>query len=188
MRKPSRTMPATPSTPMTSYGVLILSFVALIILWFVCLAPMILIPIGVVALALVAFSIANRDRVTRLANEREGESICSFARSFERRSVDTWIIRAVFEELQPYCRSGRRTFALRGTDRLGEDLLIDEDEWGDLACDIAQRVGRSTEDWVKNPLFGSVETVSDLVAFLGHQPLRRIASPDAVGDSGPGPA
>lgn len=41
-------------------------------------------------------------RIKRLAASRAGESICEFARSFERRRVDAWIIRAVYDELQEY--------------------------------------------------------------------------------------
>ena len=35
-----------------------------------------------------------------LFQERDGDSICEFARSFDVKVVDTWVIRAVYEELQ----------------------------------------------------------------------------------------
>ncbi|HEX5998235.1 MAG TPA: hypothetical protein VFZ16_02380 [Hyphomicrobiaceae bacterium] len=57
---------------------------------------------------------ARRDR--RIAKEREGESICRFARGFDCRKVDTRIIRAVYEEYSrgfPCARptASRRIFA-----------------------------------------------------------------------------
>lgn len=39
-------------------------------------------------------------RLARMAQGRAGESICQFARSIDCRRVDTWVVRAVYEELQ----------------------------------------------------------------------------------------
>jgi hypothetical protein len=128
----------------------------------------------VVALVTVHLSIGERRRLARLAEARRGESICSFARSFERRAVDTWVIRAVFEELQPYCRYGRRVLPLRATDDLEEVLRIDPEDLCDLATDMAFRAGRSLEGCDENPFFGRVRTASDLVLFLANQPARSI--------------
>lgn len=41
-----------------------------------------------------------RRDLAALAQEREGESICDFARAFDTRTTDTWVIRAVYEQLQ----------------------------------------------------------------------------------------
>jgi hypothetical protein len=61
---------------------------------------------------------------------------------------------------------------LRPTDDLDSALRIDSGDLEDLAGDIACRTGRSLEDGVKNPLYGSVKTVSDLVMFFVNQPRR----------------
>jgi hypothetical protein len=90
--------------------------------------------------------------------------------SFDCREVDTWVIRAVFESLQPYCRFGRGTLPLRPTDDLDGDLRMDPVDLEDLAVGIAHRTGRSLEDGVKNPLYGSVKTASDLVMFIANKP------------------
>ena len=133
-----------------------------------------LILLGVIgAIILAAFTVddgGDRPRLASLAAGRQGESICSFARSFDCRAVDTWVIRAVFEELQPYCRFGRGTLPLRPSDDLVGVLCIDEEELDELAEDIADRAGRSMEGCVDNPLYGNVKSVSDLVMFLVKQP------------------
>jgi hypothetical protein len=65
--------------------------------------------LGWIAAALVLGTLASLDalstlacrrRLAGLAVGRPGESICTFARSFGRRAADTWVIRAVYEELQ----------------------------------------------------------------------------------------
>src|SRR5471032_295887 len=54
---------------------------------------------------LVLDSSLQRRRLRALAAQRSGESICDFARSFDARAVDTWVIRAVYEALQDYLAS-----------------------------------------------------------------------------------
>jgi hypothetical protein len=104
------------------------------------------------------------NRAQEIAKEREGESICQFARGFDCRTVDTWIIRAVYEQY-----SGR--FPLRPSDRLEEDLGIDGEDLLFDARDIAQRTGRSLDECESNPMFGNVKTLRDMVMFFHHQPL-----------------
>jgi hypothetical protein len=172
MRKPSRTMPPTPSRPMTSTDAFVLSLLGAALVALLCFVPALLAPIGAILLATVVMTFGQSRRLARLSADRPGESICSFARSFDCREVDTWVIRAVFEELQPYCRFGCDTLPLRSTDDLDGDLRIDPEDLEDLAADIAYRTGRSLEDGVKNPLYGNVKTASDLVMFFANQPRR----------------
>ena len=110
-----------------------------------------------------------RRRATALSRGEEG--ICEFARSFDRRAVDTWVIRAVFEELQEELGQPQ-PFPLRAGDRLVEDLGIDLEEL-DLMHGpaIASRAGRSLERCPSNPYGGRVRTVADLVHFFNAQPL-----------------
>jgi hypothetical protein len=99
-------------------------------------------------------------RIRKLAESRAGESICKFARSFERRRVDTWIIRAVYDELQAYL-GGNSGVPIRASDRLKDDIPIDmEDLEMDLIANIASRSRRSLTDTTSNPLFGKVKTVA----------------------------
>lgn len=109
-----------------------------------------------------------RRHLASLAAQRDGESICQFARSFARREVDTWVVRAVYESLHSYL-GGR--LPIRAADRLKQDLRLDEDDLDlDLLQQIARLSGRSLERTTDNPWFDRVTTVRDLVSFLEHQP------------------
>ena len=132
--------------------------------------PLVFVVVAGIAICCFGFYLMNMRSLAKLAAERPGESICTFARSFDCRVVDTWIIRAVFEALQPYCQFSGGTMPLRASDLLGDVLQIDHEELDDLAIEIAKRVGRSMDRFVENPLFGKVNTVADLVFFLLNQP------------------
>lgn len=138
-----------------------------------CRFPLLLAPIGAVTLTTITLNVGQRRYLARLAEDRQGESICSFARSFDGRAVDTWVIRAVFEELRLYCRFGRQELPLRPSDELNHDLGIDPEDLEDLVVEIAFRAGRSLDDSVNNADDGNVVTVSDLVRFLVNQPASR---------------
>jgi hypothetical protein len=113
-------------------------------------------------------------RLAALAAERTGESICEFARSFNSREVDTWVVRAVYEQLQSYLAPMQPGFPVRGSDRLVKGLLEDPDDLDlSLVNEIAERTGRSLEQAESNPLFGKVYTVHDLVLFFNAQPKER---------------
>jgi len=109
--------------------------------------------------------IAGSRRARRIAHERGGESICGFARSFDCRATDPWVIRATYEELSFTCG-----YSVRADDRFEDDLSIGGEDLDFEAIDIADRAGRSLEHVESNPLFDRVETVRDLVMFLNHQP------------------
>lgn len=101
----------------------------------------------------------------RIANERRRESICTFARQFDCRQVDTRVLRAVYEEL-----FAMFSFAVRPQDRLKKDLWLYDDDIDEIGEDCAARSRRSLRCTDRNPLDGHVETVGNLVAFLNHQP------------------
>jgi hypothetical protein len=113
----------------------------------------------------------------RLAASREEESICGFARSFERHT-DTWLIRAVYEEISRYLTVDGRAIPVRRHDRCEKDLAIDPEDLDDIVRDAAFRACRSMDNCDKNPLYGKVQTVGDLVTFLDYQ--RRIVEPGAA--------
>ena len=109
-------------------------------------------------------------RLKKMTDERTNEGICTFARSFDRKEVDTWIIRAVHEELQPQMMFPEGTCPLRASDKLEEDLIIDPEEIEDLIPRVAQLTGRSLEDTERNPFYGKITTVGDIVLFINGQP------------------
>jgi len=108
-------------------------------------------------------------RLQCLACGRVGESICHFARSFERRKIDTWIVRAVHDEVQLFLRPFVK-FPLRALDSLADDLGMEIDDVDDLILEVASRAGRSIEQTDCNPYYGKVRTAADVVLFVNAQP------------------
>ena len=131
--------------------------------------PYVLIFLAGIAVLVWIQTVSETRQRRRLAASRQGESICDFARSFDR-STDTWILRAVYEELGRFISVDRRPLPVRREDRCENDLKIDPEDLDDLARNIAFRAGRSMKASDKNPLYDKVKTVSDFVAFLEHQP------------------
>lgn len=184
MRTPSRRMPGSPR-PVLPWPIAIfaLALIALLLAlpvtvsagWIAgtLFAGFVL---GTVATVTVLAAIADGKRLGTLAAERPGESICTFARSFDRRTVDTWILRAVYEELQPYGEFGGVTMPLRASDDLEEVLGIDAEELETLVEDIAHRACRSLDRYDRNPFYGRITTVGDLVWFFENQPLKNVPS------------
>ncbi len=105
-----------------------------------------------------------------LANERENEDIGSFARSLDYRTIDTWAIRAVYEELNDEIYCNENNLPIRASDRLDEDLDLDDDDLFYLYNQIAQRTNRTDEKIEQNPYYGKVDTVEDMVLFFNAQP------------------
>ncbi len=140
-------------------------------------------PVGtsIVIVSLVAASIVvhkrHKKRLRTLAESRSGESICAFARSFEPNEIDTWVVPAVYEQLQRYM-GGDIPVPIRATDRLKEDLPIDtEDLEMDLMAEISHRTGRSLRNTTTNPYYNKVKTVGDLVLFFNAQPTDSTVCP-----------
>jgi len=174
MQKPSRSMPPS-RTP---------SRVALVVLWFgvgcagVALYSFVSVKsVFAVACMIAVFSVfairssrKQRLHLMSIARSRAGDSICQFARSFETRKVDTWVIRAAYEVLQQELTHMAPAFPVQATDRL-EDLLFDSDDL-DMAIvpEISRRSRRSLEHTEANPLYGKVQSVADLVMFFNQQP------------------
>ncbi|NIB41781.1 hypothetical protein HBA55_19400 [Pseudomaricurvus alkylphenolicus] len=105
----------------------------------------------------------------KLCEERKGLSICEFAREFDARAVDTWIIRATYEQLQAALPT-KHVVPIKASDNLFETLKLDEEDLDlDLAEMIAQRTGRSLNDCEGNPYYGKVTTAGKLVLFFNHQ-------------------
>ena len=121
-----------------------------------------------IGLAFAGMEAERRRKLRRMAADRAGESICTFARSFDCRSIDTRIIRVTHEELMA---ANGGLCPIRTSDRLSEHFGIVLEDLDDLAGEIARRAGRSLDRWAENPLVGKVETAADLVHFLSNQPL-----------------
>jgi hypothetical protein len=122
---------------------------------------------------LIVLYVANRRRLCRLASERAGEDIGTFARAFDQRSepFDPWVVRATWDALGPYWTLDGQHLPLRPADRLLEDLGVDPDDLVlDLFPEVARRAGRSLDAPELNPYFGQLYTVGDFVRYLTLQP------------------
>ncbi len=129
---------------------------------------------GSVVVAMIVYFVVTsirQDRKLRLlAAERQGDSICRFARSLDYRRLDTKVIRAVYEGLQEWLRSSCPAFPVHPSDDIDRDYLMDPEDFEDLVCEIADRLGRSLEGYEWNPHHPKIHTVSGLIEFLCAQP------------------
>jgi hypothetical protein len=123
---------------------------------------------GVLSLICWCASVVRSQGFSALAATRPSESICDFARSFDRHATDTVLIRSVYETVQD--QIGGPPVPLRASDRLLEDLDLDDDDLDEIAVDAAALAWRSLDSTDSNPLYGRVTTIQDLVDFLRHQP------------------
>jgi hypothetical protein len=167
MRAPSRRMPKYVPERLGMISRVVLVGLGVGLVGAVILQPSLFIVFSAVVMFVPVFSAVDQHRQRRLAAERASESVCTFARSFDCRETDTWIVRAVWEEV-----GGLFRFPIRRDDRFEEDLRIDSEDLDNLAEAVAQRTGRPLVGYEKNPLFGQVKTVGDLVSFFLHQPQR----------------
>jgi hypothetical protein len=104
----------------------------------------------------------------QLALNRTGESIGSFARATPRE-VDTWIIRAVYEQVQEYLHLGKLHVPIRWEDDFARDLKMVDDDLEDLVDEVARRTGHSLNGREGNPCYGKVRQVGDLVMYFHQQ-------------------
>jgi hypothetical protein len=131
--------------------------------------------VGGFAIAIIIRSwytnVHHRNKFLGLAKLRESESICDFAKAFDARRIDTWVIRAVYEELQHAVEGFGVKLPIRPDDNLEETFAFDPDtlEW-DIAPRIAQRTGRDFSDARGNPYYGKIVSAADLVRFFNLQP------------------
>jgi hypothetical protein len=163
-RIPSNRMPAPPAASWSWRTLLGVATAAALIFALLAFWPIPVASLIVVIAALSAVSgYRSRRALARLAAARPGESICSFARAFDCRNVDTWVIRAVYESVQDYLQGDFGRFPLRAEDDLFRTLKIDaEDLELDLLPAMASRCRRRLAPGAHVP----AATVGDLVLFL----------------------
>jgi hypothetical protein len=114
--------------------------------------------------------VINTRRLRRLARQRLGDSICSFARSLDYRRLDTKVIRAVYEGMQDNLARVCPAFPVRPSDDIDQVYRVDPEDYEDFVVKIADRVGRSLEDYGRNPYYHHTSTIAGLIEFLCAQP------------------
>jgi hypothetical protein len=176
LRKPSRYMPPAPTS---GWGDLrlrdwlalvgVVAFLAWLLFWDDIWFG-ILMSLYLSCLYLWA-AVSSRRYESRMRNTRNSDSIRTFAKSFDFRSVDTWVIRAVYEGFQTQV-----SFPIRPDDHISDDLwLDDEDIEADFVRGMAFRCRRSLDDPKSNPHYPLDHTLRNLVHFLDAQPIQASA-------------
>lgn len=180
MRTPSRLMPKY--QPQT-FGVagcvvlLVLACVGLYVLWVYPLLS--LLALVMIVGLFVCERIKAQQYFKRLISQRVGESLCTFSREQDLHDVDTFVVRAVYEEIQ--LDLPIENVPLRWSDQLYSDLRLEADDVEDLIERVAQRTARCIKHTAANPLFGNILTVGDLIAFFNHQPSNHHQKKDQNG-------
>lgn len=173
MRQPSRYMPQWKREQATTTVWLLRAFFVILLAALCYSTPKgFFILIGLASVVTI-FALLDQKKLIKRLNTREDVSICTFARSFDCRNVDTWIIRATYEEIQRYL-DPKTLPPIKTSDRLWEDLHIEADDVEYIGVAVAKRIGYDLRDTKSNPLYDGVKTVEDLVLFLTNQP--RIAA------------
>ncbi|MEJ1961123.1 MAG: hypothetical protein WDO56_06050 [Gammaproteobacteria bacterium] len=175
MKTPSRQMPKYARPPrrwyMLPFAVAMAGALVYGLVHFIFSLPLLAVPL-LAAGAALTFLGAKREKRRKddLIAERDGESICQFARSFDRHRIDTWVVRAVYEQLQSHLGT-QKPLPIRAADSLAHDLRVDDEDLDMVVAEeIFQRTGRSMKHTDRNPYFGKVRTVADLVHFVNEQP------------------
>lgn len=170
MKKASRFMPKYEPRKASKPVIFVLLMIAVAIAIY---QPWYLTVFTGIALLVIVWSAIEQPKVeshfSNLCKERRGLSICEFSREFDPKMVDTWIIRAVYEQLQATLPT-KLFVPIKASDNLFETLMLDEDDPDlDLVEEISQRTGRSLEGYENNPYYGKVTTARNLVLFFNHQ-------------------
>jgi hypothetical protein len=166
MNLPSRRMAArrSPRTVGMTSLIVISAAVGAVIVLAALANPIVALLFAPCAVLYGTFIVKHQRSVTRLRRERSEESICEFSRSLPARDHDTWVVRAVYEEV-----SSNRGIPIRPADRL-HDLGFADDDIEMCVENAAHRADRSLVETAANGWNHRVQTVADLIAFLEHQP------------------
>jgi len=136
-----------------------------ILLWYFGVALVILLSPYLLVKVILDKLFPGEDYLSRLAAERAGENIGTFARAFDRRAepFDPWVIRATWDSFGGV--------PIRPSDDLAQEFGIAE-ELDVIVSDIAARSGHSLDFAEPNRVVAEIKTVGDLVRFVTRQPKR----------------
>lgn len=127
--------------------------------------------ICVFILLLVIWSVIGHFRMKKVAVERGEPNICEYARSFDYRTIDTKIMREVWNEVQLSLGNyDGKPFPVKAEDIFEETYNMHPDDLDDIYWSVADRLGIETEASESNPYYNQVTSVKNLVLFLHSQP------------------
>lgn len=122
--------------------------------------------IGLFVITVASSSALSSRKFRQLRDSRRKDNICAFARSVPIRELDTWVIRATYEELAIWVGDEMGPFPVHAADRLVEDLEIDGEDLCDVVIAISNRCERTLDEIDKNPLLPKMKTVEDLIRVV----------------------
>lgn len=140
------------------------------VIWVCVKKPIAFVPVLVVTGYLMIVSASENRRLRRVALQRMNDNICTFARSFDCRTIDSWTVRAAYEELQKYFASSGQAFPIRASDRFKEDFGLDGEDIVDLMFAISERSQHDITFLAKELDARQIHTVSDLVTLVSNLP------------------
>jgi hypothetical protein len=180
MRTPSKRMSVAPKSKVKIWAYPILALLLVGVGVFLYRHPYYVFALLACGIITVLGTISDRRYRRQLAASRLGEGICTFVRGFDCRQTDTWILRAVYEELSRFLAVDDRAVPIRADDQCcKKDLKIDPEDLDYVALNIAFRARRSMKNTKQNPFYGRVKTVRDLVSFFESQPTATEVEPVA---------
>lgn len=173
MKKASRFMPRFNHQKTGFWGWSILCGISCVFTWLLWYAPLLLLILPVIALFLYLERKKEKKYFQNLLAKRQGLSICDFSRYFDCKEIDTWVIRAVYEQLQEYLKPRSSAFPVLPSDDVFADLKFDDEDFEyDIVEEIAFRTGRSLDGAESNPYYGKANIVKNLVYFFNNQPMK----------------
>jgi len=164
MKKPSNQMPKyeVPKTSIWTWIFLVVTILSL------CYAAYEDINVMYLFVALIIFiiimSTIGDKKYERLKESRKDWNIGSFAKEFNLKEVDTWVVRAVYEAVYDEVE-----IPIKADDDIDKDLRIDMGDLGfdEILINVSQRTGRVlTEESVAYNDIENITSIRDLVYFF----------------------
>lgn len=134
-------------------------------------------PLGLFVIALAVSSALSGRKFKQIRASRREDNICAFARSVPIRELDTWVVRATYEELASWVGTEKEPFPVHASDRLDEDLEIDDDDPCDVIIAICKRCGLTLDSIDENPFLSKMKTVEDLIKAVMWQKRKERVEP-----------
>ncbi len=125
--------------------------------------------VGLIIFIIIMSAIGDK-KYKKLKESRTNWDIGNFAKEFDLKAIDTWVVRAVYEVLYD-----EADLPIRADDDIDKDLRIDmrELEFDEVLINVSQRTGRIlSEESAKYDDIKKIKTIRDLVEFFNRLPAK----------------
>jgi len=126
--------------------------------------------VGFIIFIIIISAIGDK-KYERLKEFRKDWDIGNFAKEFDLKVIDTWVIRAVYEAIYDEV-----DLPIKADDDIDKDLRINMGDLGfdEILINVSQRTGRVlTEESVEYDDIQNIKTVRDLVYFFNQLPTEK---------------